>query len=551
MVDSISQTFQLNYSSSISVPGTYLTSIGVFFQSKSPTLGVRMIVCGTTNGYPDGSKIIGSGYLNANQVNVSDDSSAETKFTFAAPIMLNNNTLYAFIIVPDGGNPYYNVFVSELGGTDYLSGSYIGKQIYSGTLFTTSNQTTFVPISTSEIKFNLYRAKFNTRAGTLILRNQKTDYLTLTGYQRANTANPLQLGDIVYAANSADTNQILSNTSVYPFGQVFALDEANQKVTLINTNGNFNKTTYPVLKFFRVSQPGNTSLLSNTNLIASANLYSIDDLNYHSLVPKLTFSEPSGTSVSMLYYGTANALSSYALDNYYEGISNEQRYDFNDYERTILSYSNEKQNGSFGANGSATIVVNMLTNSPYASPVFDLSTKTIDYISNQINYLYDNESTRYGDALNKYISLPVSMTQTADDLKVFTIAYRPPGTEIQVYVRFRNNHDTALISDNPWALLNMDPTQVSTYSSSKNINDFVEYDFYVPIGNTVPNQTIAYMDPNADLGNGVTANAVTYYSSSGTHFTQFDNFAIKIVLLSQNQVIIPRVKSISAIAMLQ
>ena len=59
------------------------------------------------------------------------------------------------------------------------------------------------------------------------------------------------------------------------------------------------------------------------------------------------------------------------------------------------------------------------------------------------------------------------------------------------------------------------------------------------------------MDPNADLGNGVTANAVTYYSSSGTHFTQFDNFAIKIVLLSQNQVIIPRVKSISAIAMLQ
>ena len=59
------------------------------------------------------------------------------------------------------------------------------------------------------------------------------------------------------------------------------------------------------------------------------------------------------------------------------------------------------------------------------------------------------------------------------------------------------------------------------------------------------------MDPNADIGNGMTANAVTYYSSSGAKFTQFENFALKIVLLSTNQVLIPKVRTVSAIAMLQ
>jgi len=551
MVDSLIQTFQFNYSSSVNVPGTFLTSIGVFFQSKSPSLGARMLVSGTTNGYPDGSKVIGSAYLNPNQINVSDDSSAETKFTFSTPIMLNNNTLYAFNIIPDSGNPDYNIFVSELGGNDYLTGSYIGKQAYSGSLFTTSNQTTFVPISTSEIKFNLYRAKFNTSTGKLVFRNQRKDFLTLTGYQRANTAVPLQLGDVVYAANNSDSNIILSNTQIYPFGQVFSMDEANQKVTVIHTNGNFSNTSYPKLKFFRVSQPSNTALLTNTNLIATANVYSIDNLNYHMIVPKFTFSEPPSSSVSMLYYGTANSISSYQYDPYYEQLGNEQRYDFNDYERTLMSYSNEKNNGAFGSNGTSTVIVNMLTASAYSSPVLDLSTKTMDYITNQINYLSDNESTKYGDALNKYISLPVSMSITADDLKVYAIAYRPAGTEVQVYARFRNNHDTVLLSDNPWTLLSMDPTQVNQYSSNKDLNDFLEYDFSIPVGNTVASQTIAYMDPNADIGNGMTANAVTYYSSSGAKFTQFENFALKIVLLSTNQVLIPKVRTVSAIAMLQ
>jgi len=547
MADALAQTFQMSLSGALGVPGTYLTSMGIFFKNKSQTFGVSCVVYGTTNGYPDGSKIEGTGYLSPSQVNISDDGSAETKFLFSTPLMLKNNVMYAFCILPDAGSPDYDLFVSELGGTDLITGAFISTQPYAGTLFTTSNQTTFVPITTAEIKFNLYRAKFKYNQAQLVFRNQNTDYLTLTGYSRANTANPLQVGDEVYASNTANVAQILSNTAVYPFGRVFAADELSQKVQLIHTNGRFDPVSYPILNFFRIPQPGNTSLLTANNLIATANLVTIDDLSYHSIVPKFTLTEPTGSSVKMSYYATSNSYSAYTYDNFYESLSNEQRFDFSDYERSVRSFSNERASGSYGSNGTATVILNMATISPYSSPVIDLSTKTMLYITNQINNLADNEDTIYGDALNKYISQPVSMDITAEDLRFYLIGYRPIGTDILVYGRFRNNHDTSLIQDNPWSQLVLDQTQTNLYSSQKDKTDFQEYNFHVRTGNTVANQTIAYMDPAAQPQ----ANTLTYYGTTGAQYVGFDNFQIKIVLLSQNQILYPFIKSISAIALLQ
>ena len=550
-MESLAQSFQLNFSGKINVPGTYLTSIGVFFQSKSAVLGASLSVVGLVNGYPDKSRIYGTCHLNNNQITVSDDSSAETKFTFLTPIMLSNDVPYAFIISPDNGNPDFNIWVSEIGQKDILTNSYISKQIYSGALFTSSNETTWSTVASQDIKFNLYRAKFKYSAAKLVFRNEPMDYLTLTGYLRANTANPLRINDVVYAVNTYNTNQVLSNTAVYPYGKIVALDELNQKIVVDKTNGLFSNTAFPVLKFFRVTQDGNVSLLTTDNLIATANLNTIEDLKYHSMVPKFTLNEPSGSSMNMVYYATSNAIQGNAYDNFYESVSNEQRYEFSDYERVVRSYSNEVSQGGYGANGSSTVVVNMFTNSLYSSPVVDMRTKAVNFITNQINNLSTNENTRYGNALNKYVSLPVNMNITAEDFRVYVTGYRPPGTDFKIYGRFKNNHDNALLTDNPWTLLNIDPTMNQTFSSTKNKNDYYEYTYYIPVGNTVANQTIAYMDPNADLGNGTYANCLTYFGTSGTQFVGFDNFAIKIVMLSTNQVLYPMIKTVSAIALMQ
>ena len=139
------------------------------------------------------------------------------------------------------------------------------------------------------------------------------------------------------------------------------------------------------------------------------------------------------------------------------------------------------------------------------------------------------------------------MNMTAEDLRFYLIGYRPPGTNINVYARFKNNHDSSLLKDNPWSLLQLDPTQTNLYSSSKDNTDYQEYNYFVQVGNTVPNQTIAYMDPHSQPQ----ANTLTYFGSSGAQYDGFDSFQLKVVLLSDNQVLYPTVKSISAIALMQ
>jgi len=537
----------------VGIPATYLTSIGVFFKAKSSVLGVTLAVVATNNGYPDTNQILGGVHLNANQVTVSDDSSAETIFTFVNPLVLDTTKLYSFYVLPDSNNPDYALWISSVGGTDILTGIPVTSQPYSGTLFTSSNQQTWIPIVSQNFKFNLYRAKFNNTNAKLVFRNNPTDYLQLTSYQRANSSIGLAVGDVVYAANTSNTAQILSNTSIYPYGTVSSFNELSQFVEIKNTNGLFNTTTYPILNFFRVKQYSNASLLTPNNMIATANLISIVDQHYQSLVPKFTLVEPSGTSTNMAHYGTANSDGYYAYDTNQTAsyVTNETRYDLNDHERVILSYSNEVAIGGYGANGSSTIVINLQTASQYASPVIDLGTKAVTFIENNINNLLDNESTRYGDALNKYISQTISMDITAEDFKVYVTGYRPAGTDIVVYGRFKNNHDGNVIQYNPWSKMVMDPSQVSKFSSPKNKTDFNDYTYTMAVGNTVVNQTIAYMDPNADIGSNATANCLTYYNTTGASFVGFDNFQIKMVLTSSDQIKVPTVKTLAAIALLQ
>ena len=544
-MSSIAQAFSINYSLKVNIPGTYLTSIGVFFKSKSTTSGITLAVCPTLNGYPDTSKTIGSAYLQASQTTASDDATAETIFTFSTPILIDNAKTYAFFMTTDGGNPDYDVWVSELAGKDTITGNYISQQTYPGSLFTSSAGTTWSTIISQNIKFNLYRAKFKYTNAQLVFRNKPVDYISLTGYLRANTAVPLAIGDVVYVANTANTNQILSNTAAYPYGEVIGLDELNQKVTIGKTNGLFSNTI-PVLKFFRVSDHSNVSLLTANNLIATANLVTLDDMHYHSIVPKFSFSEPAGSFLNMRAYGTSNSASGYAYDDTSVIVANEYRYDLTDYERVIRSYSSEKDQG-YGANGTSTIIVNMGTGSIYSSPVMNMKTRVVDFISNKINNNATNENTKYGNALNKYISQTVSMDITAEDFKVYIEAYKPVGTDIKVYGRFLNNHDGSLIQDNPWTLMQINPKQIYTYSSSKNLSDYKALDYFMPTGNTVANQTIAYMDP----GSYPSANNLTYYGTNGAKFVGFDNFAVKVILLSTNQVLLPNIKTLSAIALMQ
>jgi hypothetical protein len=153
------------------------------------------------------------------------------------------------------------------------------------------------------------------------------------------------------------------------------------------------------------------------------------------------------------------------------------------------------------------------------------------------------EDTRYGSALNKYISKNVVLNQEAEDLIVYVTGYRPAGTDITVYGKFLNNNDQEQFDQKSWSILQNQ--QAGIYGSPQDTEDYREYVYYVPTGNTVANSVNAYLDPAAIDP----LNVITYYDNVGRNYTGFSTFGIKIVLTSNNPVKIPTMRDVRAIAL--
>jgi hypothetical protein len=179
----IAQTFYINEPDN-GAPGVYLTSVELFFQSKSATYGVEVQIRPTENGNPTTSVMpFGSVKLPSSSINVSPtDAKTGTRFTFTSPIFLQTATSYAIVIIPAGGNPDYNIWTAELGGNDVSTSTPIKTNNDTGTLFLSSNDIQFTSIMTEDIKFNIYVADFTkgektTPAGVAAFTSRNSDYL--------------------------------------------------------------------------------------------------------------------------------------------------------------------------------------------------------------------------------------------------------------------------------------------------------------------------------------------------------------------------------------
>lgn len=133
-----------------------------------------------------------------------------------------------------------------------------------------------------------------------------------------------------------------------------------------------------------------------------------------------------------------------------------------------------------------------------------------------------------GPALAKYISRVATLAEGFDagDLRVFLTAYKPVGTDIKVYYKVKNSNDPDKFEDKKYIEMNQ-KTSTGSYSGRDGFySTAIEFE-YEPI--------------DTDLG-------VTYTSGT-TSYTSFNQYAIKIVLLSSDTTNVPVVYDMRAIAL--
>jgi hypothetical protein len=354
-----------------------------------------------------------------------------------------------------------------------------------------------------------------------------------------------------------------------------------------------------------------------------------------SFIPNFDFNTKAGSilsnRVNFAYFN--NDQSYYDInDNNFTNVIDDQSTEIDKYDAVLLSKSLEVLNASSlrasSSEGKSSVVKFTFTASNrYESPELHRDLSLLYVFSNRINNDATNEHTGQGNAFARHISKKITFDKDrfAEDIRVITTAWRPPGTDIKIYAKCHNSKDEDAFDDKDWSELEIKDATFNgkQFSNKADKKDYVEltYGFrsYPEIGSVLTGDAFVYSASgnttvtgvgtsfNTDLANGdmivlydtqfpnttygvaVVANTpvatsfeinkafgnlsleaaslkvgkvtkphtvfndihsdnvATYYSTSTTEFTTYDTFAVKVVLLSNNSYIVPRLNDIRAI----
>ncbi len=171
--DPLAQSFTVDES------GAFVTKLDVYFASKDPnekiTCELRTVELGT----PTGSLVAdyAQATLEPSQVQVSNDASVPTTFTFPSPVFLEPDTEYCFVLLAPSTN-LYEAWIARMGEKTVniatlpdAESVIVTKQYIGGSLFKSQNGTIWTASQFDDMKFTLHKAEFTSDPGVAYFYN--------------------------------------------------------------------------------------------------------------------------------------------------------------------------------------------------------------------------------------------------------------------------------------------------------------------------------------------------------------------------------------------
>ena len=442
------------------------------------------------------------------------------------------------------------------------------------------------------MKFQLYKAAFTSASGTFNMTNKDHEFFTLSSY-----AGKFKRGESVFVSGSNLAGTIAANTTSQTitgngttFTSSFAVGEHivykdgtdNQvlKVTAIANNTSMSVSEYPssannaglylktvsgVVDYFNTSgsiirlilenSSAKTGLIfANNNVLigedsgATATIETVDALPVSYIQPQFYRTNFTRTKSTL----RATALSN-GTSNYLGGASSNIDFDDNKYFNGTATYIKSKSLAPTERSFVLTMdLFNTATSTRDTSPFIDHQISTVDVYEHLINNdLTDENTNDEGAASSKYITKTVELADglDADDIKIWLTAYKPSGSDITVYAKFKNSADSADFDQIPWTKLKVVGRNNFT-SSSVNRFDFKEFEYAMDTTGFQANGTTVTSTATA-AGSAVLegGNDFKYLDETGAIYTNYKYFAVKIVMTSTGPNRIPRVRDMRALAL--
>jgi hypothetical protein len=338
--------------------GVFITSVDIYFYTKSSanspvTVEIRTMELGT----PTLIRIGDSVTLNPDQINVSDDGTVPTKFTFNYPIYLEPNAEYALVLLSPESTEY-QVFIAQMNEVTVETKNLPGpvQQTYNqqwgnGSLFKSQNGSIWTADQNQDLKFKLYRADFTTTSATAYFSNPSLD--RSNGYVKNLINNPittlpkkLNIG-ITTTTNAGLISILTSGRKVgesvkdYIYGYIVGTGCSVSSVGI--TTGGINYATGSNVQTYNIVGSGSgltlnianvsagTSAISSVSVVNSGRGYAVGDVVG---IVTSTVSSTSGSDARITILGNNNG-----IDTLY--LSNVQGQEFtDDGSATLVYYDN-------------------------------------------------------------------------------------------------------------------------------------------------------------------------------------------------------------------
>lgn len=266
-----------------------------------------------------------------------------------------------------------------------------------------------------------------------------------------------------YSTNS--TSLIVSSIQKIVSGSVKFYNSGNNNLHLIDSNA-ANSTFLT-----RVSNSTYFAYMVGDTSQALAKVTSIDNLQGSSILPFINVLPLTGTNFT--FYSTFTTSIGTTTKQY--SLAGKSKINIGE-NALFKSKSNEISGITINKSYQASISLSSPRN--VVSPIIDVNPSSVVINRDIINNNYNNENTRFGNSLCKYVTKRLELADglEAEDIKVFLKAYRPNGTNIKVYAKILSSVDTELFNDKDWSELTM-TTQASIVSSSVNNKDLREFEY--------------------------------------------------------------------------
>jgi hypothetical protein len=353
---------------------------------------------------------------------------------------------------------------------------------------------TWTADSEQDIKFNIYRCVFNTGVtGEVLFKNDELVNLTLDN-NPIITTDESSIITINHPNHSFETGETVIISGV---------TEEQNGISEEDINGSHPVTVVDVDNY--TIDLGSSVAATVTGITGGSGIYvsrnSIYDLMNITIQNMLFDNTSLSTNIKTIKYGATEIESSYSNISLYSNIT------FDD-SRIIYSSDNE-----LNTEKSLFVNLSLSSSNDSVSPVIDVTRASAILISNRINKELDSSDiadgeigTSGGSALSKYVTKTIELSESATGIKVFLSAIRPNPADMQVFVKILPAEEDSDINDIEYQQI-----------------DYVEYPDF----------------DNDDFNE---------YSFEIQDLTPFNNFVIKIVMLSSDTSEVPVIRNLRIIA---